>query len=363
MNHSLKSNKFKALRISAISIAAAGLSIVIVSSAFAVQPKVGLGGAGSFAVLAGAGITNTGPTKLSGTSGSNIGSSPTGKITGGASITTSGVKYFAVDSKTTAAKSALVTAYNDAAGRSPATTVTADLGGQTLKAGVYNSASSLGLTGTLTLDAENDPSAVFVFQAGSTLTTASASKVELLNGAQPCNVFWQVGSSATFGTSSDFTGHVLALTSITATTGATFKGQLLARNGSVTLDTNTIINDSCLTATPAATLKPTVSPTVSPTPTATATPTPSATGSPKPIATATPTPSATPTPTPEVTPSATPTETEAVPEESATPEETTVTGGELPNTDNTNWAIPLGIGLVLLIAGATIFILRRRLIK
>lgn len=92
---------------------------------------------------------------------------------------------------------------------------------------------------------------------GSTLTTASSSVVQLINGALPCHVFWQVGSSATFGTSSDFTGHVLALTSITATKGATFKGQLLARNGAVTLDTNTITKDLCAAAvTPSASATP-----------------------------------------------------------------------------------------------------------
>ena len=106
----------------------------------------------------------------------------------------------AADAVALQAKSDLTTAYDDAAARTPTATAPADLGGCTLTPGVYKSASSLELTGTLTLDAQGDPNAVFVFQAGSTLITASASRVELVNGAQPCNVFWQVGSSATLGT-------------------------------------------------------------------------------------------------------------------------------------------------------------------
>jgi LPXTG-motif cell wall-anchored protein len=226
-----------------------------------------------------------------------MGSSPTGSFTGEADVTTTGTKFTSVDSKVDGAKADLVLAYDDAAGRIPVTTVAADLGGQTLKAGVYNSASSLGLTGTVTLDAENNPDAVFIFQAGSTLTTASSSKVALINGAQACNVYWQVGSSATFGTTTDFVGHVFALTSITANNKATFNGQLLARNGAVTLDENTIVNDLCAEVTP------------------------------------------------EVTP---------------TPEETTDTGGELPNTDSSVWVGPLALGIGVAAVGVTILMIRRK---
>jgi LPXTG-motif cell wall-anchored protein len=239
--------KFTKSAIAVSSLAALALLVASAGSStnsFAAQPKVDLGLASSFAVLAGSGITNTGPTTASGTAGADFGSSPTGSFTGDTDVTvTNGTKYTAVDAAVTAAKVDLTTAFNDAAGRTPATTVTADLGGQTLTTGVYNSASSLQVTGTLTLDAENDPDAVFVFQAGSTLTTASSATIALVNGADACNVFWQVGSSATFGTDTVFVGHVMALTSITANTRATFAGQLLASNGAVTLDTNTITNN------------------------------------------------------------------------------------------------------------------------
>ena len=204
------------------------------------QPSVNLGTANSFAVLAGAGITNTGPTTITG----DVGTFPTTSETGFGSVTLIGTNHGG-DAVTQQAKTDLITAYNDAAGRLPATAVAGDLGGLTLVPGVYKSTSSLGITGTLTLDAQGAPNAVFIFQIGSTLITASGSNVNLINGAQACNVFWQVGSSATLGTNSTFTGNILALTSITATTGATVNGRLLARNGAVTLDTNTITIAIC----------------------------------------------------------------------------------------------------------------------
>src|SRR4029077_7860112 len=136
----------------------------------------------------------------------------------------------------------LTTAYNDAAGRTLcAVTVAGNLGGQTLVPGLYKSTSSLEITsGDLTLDAQGDPAAVFIFQMASTLTTTSARQVILSGGARAGNVFWQVGSSATLGTGSVFKGNILALASITVTTGATVEGRLLARTAAVTLDSNVI---------------------------------------------------------------------------------------------------------------------------
>ena len=146
------------------------------------------------------------------------------------------------DAVTQSAKSDLVTAYDEAAGRLAGMTFPPiyNLGDLTLSPGVYADSSSFGITGLLTLDAGGDPSAVWVFQAGSTLTTAPGSKVLLTGGAQPGNVFWQVGSSATLGTGSLFAGTILALDDITLTTGAVVDGRVLARNGAVTLDYNTI---------------------------------------------------------------------------------------------------------------------------
>jgi len=165
-------------------------------------------------------------------------------MTGTGSVTVTGTNH-AGDAVTQGAKTDLVTAYNTAAGEGPTSPIAADLGGQTLTPGVYNSGSSIGLTGALTLNAGGDPNAVFVFQAGSTLTTASASQINLINGAQSCNIFWQIGSSATLGTGSTFRGTIIASASITVTTGVTVDGRVLARDGAVTLDTDTITRPTC----------------------------------------------------------------------------------------------------------------------
>jgi hypothetical protein len=196
--------------------------LVLVGSA-AAATTVPLATADSFAVLAGAGITNTGPTTVSG----DIGTFPTTTISGAGSLTINGTNH-AGDAVTQQAKNDLVTAYNNAAGQGPTSPIAADLAGLTLTPGVYNSASSIGLSGALTLNGGGDPNAVFVFQAGSSLTTSSGSQISLINGAQSCNVFWQVGSSATLGTGSTFRGTIIALTSITVTTGTTVDGRVLA---------------------------------------------------------------------------------------------------------------------------------------
>lgn len=120
-----------------------------------------------------------------------------------------------------------------------------DLGGKTLTPGVYGFSSSAQLTGTLTLNGQGNPNAVFIFEIGSTLTTASASSVLLSNGGQACNVFWRVGSSATLGTGTELKGNIIAVASITMTTGAKMSGRALARNGAVTLDTNSVSIPSC----------------------------------------------------------------------------------------------------------------------
>ena len=210
--------------------------------ASAAQSTVGLGTATSFAVLAGSTVTNTGPSQITG----NLGVSPGAAVTGFPPGLVNGVQHKA-DAVALQAQSDLTTGYNDAAGRTPPTAVSSDLGGQRLVAGVYKAAGPLGLTGTLTLDAQNNPNSVFIFQAGSTLITASNSTVALVNGASPCNVFWQVGSSATLGTGTTFVGSILALTSASLKTGATVNGRVLARNGAVTLDTNTITRPNCST--------------------------------------------------------------------------------------------------------------------
>jgi hypothetical protein len=226
----------------------AALLLALVATAALVSgaqaASVPLGSAEGFAVLAGSTVTNTGPSVVSG----DLGVSPGTAVTGFPPGTVTAGTIHGADAVAAQAQSDLVTAYNDAAARSSTAAISADLAGRTLTPGVYTSASSLGLSGAVTLDGGGDPNAVFVFQAGSTLTTGSGSRVVLTGAAQACNVFWQVGSSATIGTDSAFAGTILALTSVTLTTGATLNGRALARNGAVTLDTNTITKTSCAIA-------------------------------------------------------------------------------------------------------------------
>jgi hypothetical protein len=210
----------------------------------AAEATVPLGTTSTFGVLAGSTITNTGPTTIGGSAGGDVGVSPGSAFTGRSSVTLSGAVHLA-DAVALKAQKDLVTAYDSAAGRTP-TTIASQLDGQHLSPGVYNSLDgtfNLAVDGTLTLDGAG----VYIFQTASTLVMESGSTVSLINGAVPCRVFWKVGSSATLGTDSHFVGHIFALTSIKAQTGATVQGQLLARNGAVTLDHNTIANGICTT--------------------------------------------------------------------------------------------------------------------
>jgi hypothetical protein len=213
------------------------------SRAFAAEKKVDLGTADSYAVLAGSTMTNTGPSVLNADLGLSQGSAVTGFPPG----QVRGTKHV-TDAAASKAKSDLTIAYNDAASRATTASKNGDLVGQTLVAGVYTSAKALGLNGTVTLNGQNDPNSVFIFQVGSTLITGSRSRVAFINGAQSCNVFWQIGSSATLGTNSDFAGTIMARTSVTLNTGTTLNGRALARNGAVTLNNNVVTSSACRTA-------------------------------------------------------------------------------------------------------------------
>jgi Ice-binding-like len=221
-------------------LVAAVLGLAAAASSAQAASNVGLGTADSFAVLGGQTVTNTGPSVING----DVGVSPGSSVIGFPPGIVNGVIH-ATDGVANQAQLDLTTAYNDAAGRGSTATISADLAGNTLVGGVYTSATSMGLSGALTLDAQGDPDAVFIFQAGSTLTAGPGSQVLLIGGAQSCNVFWQVGSSATIDTGSQFVGNIMALTSISMNTGATLEGSVLARNGAVTLDTNTITKSHC----------------------------------------------------------------------------------------------------------------------
>ncbi|HEX9260060.1 MAG TPA: ice-binding family protein [Acidimicrobiales bacterium] len=256
--------RVRAVGVFALTVAAVPL-ILNSSASAATGPTVPLGTAASYAVLAGSTVTNTGNSTLNASLGLWPGTSITGFPPG--LVVSPGV----TDTTNAAAQQAqsdLTAAYVNAAGRPLDATTTADLANLNLKAGVYAAPSkgALSLTGPLTLDGAGDPNSVFVFQTDSTLVTGSGSTVTLINGAQECNVFWQVGSSATLGTGSVFVGNILALTSISVTNGVTVRGRALARNGEVTLDNDTFTTPTCSLSTPTTTAPTTTLAVTSPLP-------------------------------------------------------------------------------------------------
>jgi hypothetical protein len=214
-------------------------TLIFAGSALGANATVGLGRAASFSVLGGSTVTNTGTTTMFG----DLGLSPGSEVIGAPVVLG---QTHVDDAVAIEAKNALTTAYNDAASRASNGSAGTDLAGQTFLPGVRTASESLLLSsGSVTLDAQGDPNAVFIFQIGSTLITEANTTVLLVNGAQACNVFWQVGSSATLGTGTHFVGTIMASASITATTAATIHGRLLAQTGAVTMDTNTITTSNC----------------------------------------------------------------------------------------------------------------------
>lgn len=208
-------------------------------AALAVAPQ--LGSAESFTVLGSETVTNTGPTTVTG----NLGVSPGSAVTGFPPGLVSGGAIHAADAVAQQARDDLSRAYDQAAAQPCDFDQTGrDLGGQTLVPGVYCFQSSAQLTGALVLDTRGDPGAIFIFQVGSALTTASDSSVSVLGGSG-CNVSWQIGSSATLGSRARIAGTILARTSITLDTGATLDGRALAHDGAVTLDSNEISSGAC----------------------------------------------------------------------------------------------------------------------
>ena len=245
-----------------------------------------LGAAQSFSVLGASTVTNA-PTFTGAATQvwGDVGVSPGTAATGLQGNQVGGTIH-AGDQAAADAQVSLTSAYGQAAALGASgTSQYPELGGLDLGPGVYNATSGMAVTGKLTLDGHGDPNAYWVFQAGTTLVTASSSEVSVVNG-NPCNVYWQVGSSATLGTGSRFIGTVMADQSISATTDATIEGRLLARNAAVTLDSNQITTPLCrltdASGTPIPTPTPTPTPTVSPTPTSapTVSPTPPATPTP-----------------------------------------------------------------------------------
>ncbi len=210
------------------------------ATALAAGTAVPLGSAATFGVLAGQSVASTGPTRVTG----DLGVSPGASITGFPPGTVTGATH-AADAASQQAQTDLTTAYDDAAAQPAGANIALDLGGITLTPDVYHASGPISVTGTLTLDAQGDPNAVFVFQLNAGLTTAPASRIVLANGARSANVFWQVAGSAGLGAGSTFTGDLMALTSISAGTGATIDGRALARTGTVMLSSTTLACPGC----------------------------------------------------------------------------------------------------------------------
>ena len=223
---------------------AAAVLLPVQGAQAAAGVAVNLGSAAPFAVLGGTTVTNAGNTLVDG----DLGVSPGTDVTITADMVTGTIH--AGNSVAAAAKADMTTAYNTALAQSPDAPLEGDLGGRTLAPGLYSFGAAATLGGTLTLDGGGDPNAVFIFQIGSTMTTAANSAVVLTDGAQACRVTWLIGSSATLGAATSFRGDVLADVSITAVAGTTVEGRLLAKSGAVTLDTNTVTATACVTPGP-----------------------------------------------------------------------------------------------------------------
>lgn len=273
-----------------LAISALFTLIVIMPNYAGAQTAPTLGTAGSFAVLGGSTVTNTGSSIVNG----NLGVAPGTEIVGfpPGVVTAPGTIHLG-DAVALQAQVDVTTAANALVGQPCGVNLTGqDLAGLTLTPGVYCFDSSAQLSGNLTLDAQGSGASVFIFQIGSTLTTASAASVNVVNGGIDCNVWWRVGSSATLGTGTSFAGNILAQASVTLTTGATLSGRALAQTAAVTMDNNVIGLTNCTAQQPTHTLTATVTATATNTPDAVATATATATNTPDVVATATDTPGA-----------------------------------------------------------------------
>jgi hypothetical protein len=270
-------------------------ALVLPSIGLAATPP-SLGSAAGYAIVANTTITNTGVSLIAGNL-ALVGPSVTGLggvVTGRSDIGNAAAVRAEAD---------VLSAHRDAMAAGPVTEMSGvDLGGRTLRPGVYHFGSSAALHGTLTLDGRGATNPTFIFQIGSTLTTGTGARVRLTNGAAGCAVFWAVGSSATIGTATSLQGNLMALVSITMTTGATIGvgggrngGRAFAQNGAITLDTNTIVAPTGTCTAPAPTPKPTPAPTAAPTPRPTASPTPAPTADRTPAPSGSSMPAATPT--------------------------------------------------------------------
>lgn len=271
MKHHMSKSPRKLLHLGAVAFAGGALAVAFSSSpAWSAVTAPNLASAAAASVVAATTVTNTGATTLSG----NLDLYPGTSVTGFPPGIVGGTQNVGgpVGGPANTASNDVIAAYLQAMAAPATATMNTDLGGQSLTAGVYAASSGLALTGTVTL--VGDASSVFIFQSVSTLIVAPASHVVLSGGVQACNVFWQVGSSATLGTTASFVGNILALTSISMATGASLQGRALVRNGGVTLDGNVISSPTCNAVPPTTTTSTTFTTTLTTALTTTLTTTP-----------------------------------------------------------------------------------------
>lgn len=311
---------------------------------------VGLGTADPYSVLAGSAVTNTGNSVLDG----DLGVSPDEAISGFPPGLVGGDTN-AGNAEAAQAQSDLTIAYNDAAGRASNGVLNAGFGGETLTGGVYTASRAALLTGTITLDGEDDPNSVFIFQIGSALTTATNSTVALINGAQACNVYWQVGSSATLRTNTTFVGTVMALTSISLQDSTTVDGRALARNGAVTLINNVFTSSPCDRSAPSASPSDSATATDSPSPGESDSPSSSASGSTSPSVIVTSSSNETDSPTVEATSTAISTATDLETDSNGAGSSSS-SGSGLAATGGSSLTTALGVGGLLLVLAAAIIL-------
>lgn len=325
----------RGIAVAMLVIAATNLAPTGDPASAGIVPTVSLATAANYSVLAATTVTNANSSVLGGSVGLSPGSAIVGFPPG---IVLPPATIEAANAATLQAQVDLTTAYVDAAGRGVEFTQTnPDLVGQLLVPGVYAAAAKapLQLSGQVVLDGQGDSNAVFIFQTDSTLITASGSTVELINGASQCNVFWQVGSSATIGSGSVFVGNILALTSITVASSAVVHGRALARNGAVTLDNNVFDQPSCAPST--ATVAPSTTTTIAGAPT-------TAAGTPTTVEAST-------------TSLVTSSDVATIPITPSTPDFTVIT---LPSTGKSTGTTSALAGAVFLVGAAAVLAARRR---
>ncbi|MEV0393142.1 ice-binding family protein [Polymorphospora rubra] len=276
VNAALRAPARRGLRGLALALSGALASGVVLAPppAYAANGPVSLGAADRYAVLAGETVNNVGNSVI----GGDVGVSPGETLAGFPPGVVNGERHPADESAAHAQRD-LTSAYDDASNRVSTDPTGTELGGKTLAPGVYTSTDAVALTGTLTLDARGDANAVFVFQLATTLVTGANSRVQVVNSPRPlCNVYWKVGTSATLGSDTEFVGVVMALDSVSLNARARVTpGAVLARNGAVSLDENTVNRASCIpaAASPGATGRPVPSPSPTPSPSASPSPSPS----------------------------------------------------------------------------------------